>query len=77
VRTEESGRVARGAGVLGLSAALTGIVAAFLPTQDVDSVLVFELKMVLGVVGPTAFGWFLYRRTRRAQAAVLEGSMAR
>ena len=58
-------RWARGAGLVGLSAALFGIVAAFLPTSDVGSVLVFETKMVVGVVGPTAFGWFLFKRTRR------------
>jgi amino acid transporter len=64
-RTEDAGRRGQLAGVVGMTATVIGIVAAFLPTSDVDSVLVFELKMLLGVVGPTAFGWFLFQRTQR------------
>ena len=64
-RTHDAGRWSQLAGVVGLAATVIGMVAAFLPTSDVDSVLVFELKMLLGVVGPTAFGWFLFQRTQR------------
>jgi amino acid transporter len=56
----------RVAGLVGLSATLVGTVAAFLPTSDVDNVLLFEIKMLVGVVGPTAVGWFLFNRTQRA-----------
>jgi glutamate:GABA antiporter len=56
----------RAAGLVGLSATLVGTVAAFLPTSDVDNVLLFEMKMLVGVVGPTAVGWFLFNRTQRA-----------
>ena len=40
-----------------------------LPTADVASVLVFETKLVIGVVGPTAIGWILFRRASRRAAA--------
>jgi amino acid transporter len=60
---------ARVAGLVGLSATLIGIVAAFLPTSDIESVLLFEAKMLVGVIGPTAIGWFLFRRTQRARTA--------
>ncbi len=65
VRTSDAGRWARIAGLIGLGATLVGTIAAFLPTSDVENVLLFEIKMLLGVMGPTAFGWFLFRRTRR------------
>jgi hypothetical protein len=51
--------------MIGLSATAIGTVVAFFPTSDVQSVVLFETKMLIGVVGPTAFGWFLFRRTRR------------
>jgi hypothetical protein len=63
------GAGARFAGVVGLGATLVGAVAAFLPTSDVESVLLFEIKMLVGVVGPTAIGWFLFKRTQRARSA--------
>jgi amino acid transporter len=66
-RTADASRWARLAGLVGLTATLIGIAAAFLPTSDVTSVPVFLTKMALGVVGPTAFGWFLFTRTRRRQ----------
>jgi len=62
-------RGARAAGLLGLVTTVVGIGAAFLPTADVTSVPVFEAKMLVGVVGPTAVGWYLYRRSRRAGMA--------
>ncbi len=55
----------RVAGAVGLVTTMVGIVAAFLPTADVTSVAVFEGKMFAGVVGPTALGWLLYRRSVR------------
>ena len=65
VKASGSGRGARVAGMIGLSATAIGTVVAFFPTSDVQSVVLFETKMLIGVVGPTAFGWFLFRRTRR------------
>lgn len=61
--TRESRYWARLAGLVGLSATTFGLVAAFLPTSDVENVLVFETKLLLGVVGPTAIGWLLFRRS--------------
>lgn len=53
----------RTAGVVGLVTTAIGIVAAFLPTADVTSVVTFELKMAVGVVGPIAIGWWLYQKS--------------
>jgi amino acid transporter len=58
---------ARAAGVLGLCTTVVGLGAAFLPTSDVTSVALFEVKMIIGVVGPTALGWFLFKRAQRTQ----------
>jgi amino acid transporter len=58
---------ARAAGVLGLCTTVIGLGAAFLPTSDVTSVALFEVKMIVGVVGPTALGWFLFKRAQRTQ----------
>jgi hypothetical protein len=44
---------------------IVAIVAAFFPTADVKNVTVFETKIALGVLGPTAIGWFLYVRSRQ------------
>lgn len=60
--------LARAAGVVGLTTTVGGMIAAFIPTGDVRSVLVFEAKMVAGVLGPTAVGWYLYRQSRRRRA---------
>ena len=57
---------ARLAGVLGLCTTSIGLGAAFLPTSDVTSVALFETKMVVGVVGPTALGWVLFKRAQRS-----------
>jgi positive regulator of sigma E activity len=56
---------ARSAGVVGLVTTAFGLCAAFLPTADVTSVALFESKMIIGVVGPTAVGWFLFKRAQR------------
>jgi amino acid transporter len=55
----------RAAGIVGLCTTIVGLIAAFVPTSDVASVPLFELKMIAGVVGPTTVGWFLFRRARR------------
>ncbi len=60
---------ARAAGLVGFCTTIIGLGAAFLPTAEVTSVLMFETKMIVGVVGPTAVGWLLYRRAQRAPAA--------
>ncbi len=57
---------ARGAGMVGLVTTVVGLVVAFLPTSDVDDVWTFELKLVAGVLGPLAVGWYLFRRAERA-----------
>jgi amino acid transporter len=58
---------ARIAGAVGLVTTAVGLCAAFLPTADVTSVALFETKMIVGVAGPTAIGWFLFTRARRRQ----------
>jgi amino acid transporter len=65
IRTPDIARAARAAGSIGLTATLVSLVAAFLPTADVTSVAVFELKLIAGVVVPTAIGWILFKRSRR------------
>ena len=64
--------LARAAGLLGLATTLFGLGAAFLPTSDVTSVPLFETKLVIGVVGPTALGWYLFKRSQRKQLEVLQ-----
>jgi glutamate:GABA antiporter len=64
-RTSGVGAPARAAGVLGLATTVLGLGAAFLPTADVTSVALFETKLIVGVAGPTALGWFLFKRSRR------------
>jgi amino acid transporter len=52
------------AGAVGAMVTAAGMVTAFLPTDDVTDVLVFELKMMAGVGGPIAIGLWLYWRSR-------------
>ncbi len=66
LKLEDAGILMRAGGAVGLVATVQGIVAAFLPTADMTNVAVFEAKMLLGVIGPTAVGWFLFRRSQRA-----------
>jgi hypothetical protein len=40
------------------------LATAFLPTSDITSVAVFESKLVVGVIAPTAVGWFLFKRAK-------------
>jgi len=69
VKTTGVSAGARAAGVVGLCTTAVGLCAAFLPTADVTSVPLFETKMIAGVVGPTALGWFLFKRARRPERA--------
>jgi amino acid transporter len=61
------GAVSRAAGVVGLCTTAVSLGAAFLPTAEVSSVLIFETKLVVGVVAPTALGWLLFKRAQRAE----------
>jgi hypothetical protein len=65
VKAERVTAAARAAGVVGLATTAFGLCAAFLPTADVTSVVLFETKMIVGVAGPTLLGWFLFKRARR------------
>ncbi|MEW6320847.1 MAG: APC family permease [Acidobacteriota bacterium] len=58
----------RAAGGLGMLVTLAGIVTAFVPGRDVESVLVFELKMAAGVLAPIGIGLWLFARSRRTQS---------
>jgi len=72
IRLRDVGALSRAAGVIGLTTTVVSLVAAFLPTADVGSVLLFESKMVVGIAGPTALGWILFRRAHRdAHGAVV------
>ena len=54
----------RVAGTVGGLVTTAGMITAFVPTDDVTSVVVFELKMIAGVGGPIAIGLWLYWRSR-------------
>ena len=69
-RTSDVSGAARAAGFLGLATTVFGLGAAFLPTSDVTSVPLFEIKLVVGVVGPTALGWYLFKRSQRKHVEV-------
>jgi glutamate:GABA antiporter len=58
-------RAQRVAGAIGALVTAGGIVAAFLPSEDVTNVPVFELKMAVGVFGPLLIGLWLFARSRR------------
>jgi amino acid transporter len=72
IKTHDVSMAARFAGVVGLTTTFVGLGAAFLPTSDVSSVWVFEVKLITGVVGPTALGWFLFWRARETSVAPSE-----
>jgi amino acid transporter len=61
---DTAGTAARIAGAVGAVVTSGGIVAAFLPSDDVANVVVFELKMAAGVLGPIVLGLWLFRRSR-------------
>jgi amino acid transporter len=67
IKLDDAGASSRVAGLVGAVATLGSIVAAFIPTADVTSVAWFEAKLLLGVVGPVAVGWILFRRTQQFQ----------
>ena len=69
-RMDGVGLTARVAGMVGLVTTLTGMVAAFRPAPDVVSVPIFELKMLVGVLGPTAIGWWLFTRSQASARPV-------
>jgi hypothetical protein len=71
MKTSSVGLGARFAGVIGLVTTAIGLGASFLPTADVTSVMMFEAKMVVGVVGPTAVGWYLFKRAQRGAPALM------
>lgn len=54
------------AGVAGLAVTIAGMMTGFVPSGDVESVAVFEIKMAIGVLGPVAIGLWLFWRSRRA-----------
>ena len=55
----------RAAGLIGLCTSLVGIVFAFIPAGSVDNAMVYEAKMIVGCVAPTAIGLLLFSRARR------------
>jgi amino acid transporter len=57
------------AGVMGFVVSGAGALAAFVPTSDVGNVVVFELKLVAGALGPMAVGLWLFARSRRPSPA--------
>jgi amino acid transporter len=57
------------AGLTGFAVSFVGMLAGFVPTGDVDSVFVFELKLLAGAVAPLAIGLALFVRSRRAAGA--------
>jgi amino acid transporter len=65
VKTSGVTMLSRLAGMVGLVTTVVSLFAAFLPTADVASVALFETKMLIGVLGPTAIGWWLFRRAQR------------
>jgi glutamate:GABA antiporter len=69
-KTPGVGMGPRVAGGVGLTTTIIALLAAFLPTSDVASVALFETKMVVSVVGPTALGWFLFKRAQRHELEV-------
>jgi amino acid transporter len=69
-------RVARIAGLVGLVTTGVSLVAAFLPTSDITSVAMFESKLVVGVIAPTAVGWFLFKRSSARPPQLVERKQA-
>ena len=67
IRVDGAGLRARLAGLVGLATTAFGLCAAFVPTGDVTSVVLFETKLIVGVLSPTALGWFLFKRTQRTE----------
>lgn len=70
LKMTDLGITARAAGIIGLATTMIGLGAAFLPTDDVANVALFETKMIIGVIVPTMVGWVLFKRSRRMTAEV-------
>jgi amino acid transporter len=70
VKTTAVSAASRAAGLVGLVTTVVSLGAAFLPTADVSSVAMFETKLIVGVVAPTALGWLLFKRAQRAEREV-------
>jgi amino acid transporter len=64
-----SRRTLRLAGSSGLITTSLGMVVAFVPSQQIESVLAYELKMLLGCGVFLGLAVFFYARGRRAPAA--------
>jgi amino acid transporter len=62
--TIEGGAAVRAAGAVGLASSAAGLAFAFVPTEDVGSVAVFETKMLVGVAAPIAVGLAFFSRAR-------------
>lgn len=71
MRLDGASPFARTAGLVGLLTSIIGIAAAFIPTGDVDSIMMFETKMLLGVVVPNLIGLALFVRSKRSAHAGL------
>jgi amino acid transporter len=54
----------RVAGAVGATVTTGGILAAFVPGDDVANLVIFALKMAAGVVAPVAVGLWLFARSR-------------
>jgi amino acid transporter len=55
----------RSAGVVGLLVSVTGMIAAFVPDDDVANVMSYEVKLLAGSLLPLAVGFAFYLRARR------------
>jgi len=64
-KTTAAGAAARLAGSVGLATTVISLCAALLPTSDIGNVFWFEVKLLVGIVAPTAAGWLLFRRAGR------------
>jgi glutamate:GABA antiporter len=77
MRLEPARAPARVAGFVGLATSAFGIVTAFIPSSQVTSVLVFELKMLAGVIAPIGVGWVLFTRAGRQTGAASTSAATR
>jgi amino acid transporter len=59
----------RAAGVVGLLVSIAGMVAAFVPANDVSNVAWYEVKLLTGSVLPLAVGLAFFLRARRRARA--------
>jgi amino acid transporter len=76
VRLRDEPAWKRAAGVVGLLVSVVGMAAAFVPGEDVDSVMRYEVKLISGSLLPLAVGLAFFmraqRRGRLARAGVTE-----